>query len=715
MPEVRLTCPLDCPDTCSLLVTTQHGKAVRLRGDPTHPVTQGFACSKTYKYPDRMYLESRPLYPMKRIGAKGSGQWQRLTWTEALDEIAARLRETLETHGAESILRYNYAGTMGLMEGSHAHAFFRALGAIELEETICATAGMAAWDATYGSARFGTNPEDVPHAKLILLWGINSLATNSHLTPFLTQARRNGTRVIHIDPYETKTSLYADQHIRIKPGTDAALALCIANVIISKGLYDAEFVNAHARGFTEYAAAAAEWELPRTSSVTGIDEAVIEALALEYARATPSFIRTSYGLTRHEGGGNASRAVTILPILTGQWRHRGGGALLSTSGAFKLEKSRLGAAHLIKNETRRVNMNQLGASLEPLSSQRLKLGSTKISDIQAMFVYNCNPAVVAPDSSRVIAGMKREDLLLVVLENAMTESASLADYVLPATTFMEHPDIHTAYGHYYLSYNQAAITPLGESRPNTWIFQQLATRLGLTEETIYWTVDDLAQDLLSSKHEWLAGITLERLKTEGFVRLNVPATFLPYANGTPMTSDGKFHLDPPPRYLEPLDNVTPEYPLRLLTPPAHHFLNSTYGNVEKIKQLEGGEPVLLVHPSDAARYSVTDGAMIRISSAQGSLTRTARVTDKASAGAVIAEGTWWAGSAPDGLGINTLTSQRLTDLGGGSTFHNTPVRLEPTTLAVKRKAFDDVTFTAQIASLGDTGLENMSPFLGDHQ
>lgn len=695
MPEVRLTCPLDCPDTCSLLVTVEDGKALKLRGDPTHPTTQGFACSKTYKYPMRMYLESRPLYPMKRIGAKGSGQWQRLTWTEALDEIAQRLRDTLEHHGPESILRYNYAGTMGLMEGSHAHAFFRALGATELEETICATAGMAAWDATYGSARFGVNPEDVPHAKLILLWGINSLATNSHLTPFLTQARRNGARVIHIDPYQTKTSLYADQHIRIKPGTDAALALCIANIVISRGLCDAEFVKAHARGFAEYAAAAAEWDVTRTSSVTGIDEAVIETLALEYAHATPSFIRTSYGLTRHEGGGNASRAVTILPILTGQWRHRGGGALLSTSGAFMLNKTRVGAAHLVKPETRRVNMNQLGQALEPESasqspklgstkssdmnaSQSPKLGSTKISDIQAMFVYNCNPAVVAPDSSRVIAGMKREDLLLVVLENAMTESAMLADYLLPATTFMEHPDIHTAYGHYYLSYNHAALPPLGESRPNTWIFQQLGKRLGLTEPTLYWNVDDLANELLTSQHEWLEGITVERLKIEGYVRLNVPATFLPYANGSPMTIDGKFHLDPPPRYLEPLDGLSDEYPLRLLTPPAHHFLNSTYGNLEQIKQLEGGEPVLLVHPNDAARYGVTDGARVRISSAQGSVTRRLSVTEKASPGAVIAEGTWWQSSAPDGLGINTLTSQRLTDLGGGSTFHNTPVRLEIT-------------------------------------
>ncbi len=660
-------------------ITVDGGRAVKLEGDANHPVTQGFACSKTYRYPERMYLESRPQFPMRRIGAKGSGQWQRLTWDEALDEIAERLQTVLETHGAESVLRYNYAGTMGLMEGSHAHALFRALGAAELDETICATAGGAAWEATYGSPKFGTDPEDVQNAKLILLWGINSLATNSHLTPFMTAARRGGARIIHIDPYQTKTSLYADQHIRIRPGTDAALALYIANVIIARGFLDTDFVNRHARGFAEYQKAAAQWTLERTSEVTGIDAATLEALALEYARTTPSFIRTSYGITRHEGGGNALRALSILPILTGQWRHVGGGALLSASGAFRLNKSRLGAAHLIRRGVRHVNMNQLGTALER-SSESPKLGCTKILDmktgIHAMFVYNCNPAVVAPDSSRVIAGMKREDLLLVVLENAMTESAMLADYVLPATTFMEHPDVYTAYGHYYLSYNHQALEPYGESRPNSWIFQQLGRRLGVTEPTLYWSVDELATELLNTDHEWLQGISLERLKSEGFVRLNVPKPFLPYANGSLGTGDGKFHLDPPPEYLESQDALTPEFPLRLLTPPAHHFLNTTYGNVDKLNQLEGGEPAVMVHPEDAAKYGVTHGGIVTVSSAQGRVTRKAKVTEAASVGVVIVEGTWWAGKAMDGQGINVLTSQRLTDLGVGSTFHNTPVRLE---------------------------------------
>jgi anaerobic selenocysteine-containing dehydrogenase len=323
MTVVRQTCPLDCPDACSLLVTLENERAIKIAGDPNHPVTNGFACSKTYRYHERAYLETRPKYPQKRLGKKGQGRWQRLSWDEALDEIAARVQKILEQHGAESILRYNYAGTMGLHQNNHAHALFRALGAIELEETICATTGSAAWAETYGNARFGTNPEDVPHAKLILLWGINSLATNSHLTPFLTKARRGGAKIVHIDPYENKTSLFADQHIRIRPGTDAALALFMANQIISSQHLDTEFIALHTRGFEEYKQAAQTWTLERTALTTGIDAATLQNLVLEYAQTTPSFIRTSYGMTRHEGGGNAQRAITMLPVLTGQWKHLG--------------------------------------------------------------------------------------------------------------------------------------------------------------------------------------------------------------------------------------------------------------------------------------------------------------------------------------------------------------------------------------------------------
>ncbi len=667
MTKVSLTCPLDCPDACRLLVSVQNGRAVKVEGDPNHPVTRGFACSKTYRYPERAYLETRPKYPLKRVGRKGEGRWVRVSWDEALDEIASKLKIVLEQHGPESILRYNYAGTMGLHQGTHAHALFRALGAIELDETICATAGTAGWEATYGPARFATDPEDVPKAKLVLLWGINSLATNSHLTPFLTQARYNGARIVHIDPYQSRTSLFADEHLRIRPGTDVALAMGMANVIIARNLHDRAYIERTTRGFAEFAESARAWDLERASSVTGISTGTIERLALEYASATPSFIRVGYGMTRNESGANGLRAAVTLPVITGQWQHAGGGAMISTGGAFRLERSRLGAQHLVKRETRRVNMNQLATALEPAQG------------IRAMFVYNCNPAVVAPDSNRVIAGMKRDDLLLVVIENAMTESADLADFVLPATTFLEHDDLYTAYGHHYLSWNRAACEPYFESRPNTWVFAQLAKRLGITEETMFWSAEEMARALLETDHPHLAGISFEGLEREGYVRLNLPRPFLPYANGSPVTQDGKIHLDPPPVHSEPKDALTPEYPLRLMTPPAHHFLNTTYGELEKIVALEGGEPHAMIHPQDALENRVSDGVLVAISSRQGRVVRKARVTEAASVGTIIVEGTWWGARAPDRSGINALTSERLTDMGGGSTFHNTPVRIEVVT------------------------------------
>jgi anaerobic selenocysteine-containing dehydrogenase len=369
-------------------------------------------------------------------------------------------------------------------------------------------------------------------------------------------------------------------------------------------------------------------------------------------------------MTRHEGGGNAQRAVTMLPILTGQWKHLGGGALLSTSGAFQLNRTKLGAAHLIKPSTRRVNMNQLGTALAPDNG------------IQALFIYNCNPVVVAPDSSRVIAGFKRPDLLTAVLENAMTETAELADYVLPATTFLEHPDLYTAYGHYYLSYNEAACEPYFEAKSNTWIFAELAKRLGLTEPSIYWNTEELARELLKSSHPFLEGISLEALKEHGFMRLNIAEKFLPYEHGSSFTTDGLLHLDPAPRFIAAKDAPNVEFPLKLMTPPAHHFLNSTYGELDKLRQLEENQPQAMIHPADAVQYNIKHSQEVRLISQQGSVVRQAKVTEATSPGIVIVEGTWWGKHAPDGLGINTLTSQAINDMAGGSIFHNTPIRLE---------------------------------------
>ncbi len=664
--DVVLTCPLDCPDACRVKVTLARGedgreRAVRLGGDPTHPITRGFACVKTVHYPERQNHPDRPLYPMKRV----NGELVRVSWAQALDEIAERLRGILAEHGPQAVLRYNYAGTMGLREGTHVHSFFRTLGAPELDETICATAGSAAWELGYGAPRMGVDPEDVPHARLILLWGINSLTTNSHLTPWMTQARRNGARIIHIDPYRNKTSAYADTHLKLRPGSDTALVLGVAREVIRQGWHDAAYIARATEGFEDFAAACADWTPERTADATGLTVEEVLDLARAIGTTRPTYIRVGYGMTRHEFGGTNLRAVTLLPALMGDWGHRGGGCSMTTSGAFTLNRRHLGAAHLVRPDAPHVNMNELASALAPERGFR------------ALFVYNCNPAAVAPDSTRVRSGLAREDLMTVVLEQAMTETARLADYLLPATTFMEHADVYTSYGHHYLGYNPVTLEAPGEARPNSWVFTELGRRLGLTEPSLYWSMDELLADLLDSSHPHLRGVTPERLKAEGSVRLTLPeGGFLPYRDGA-NTASGRVQFTPAPQHREALAQLNPEYPLRLLTPPAHHFLNSTYGNLASLTRAEGGEPVALVHPEDAHRYGLQDGAYADITSEVGRARRRVRVTPHSQPGVVVVEGTWWGLSAPDGTSINAVTAETLTDLGGGSTFHNTRVRLTP--------------------------------------
>ncbi|GAA5334894.1 molybdopterin oxidoreductase family protein [Thermus hydrothermalis] len=669
--KARATCPLDCPDACSLLLTLEGGRLVRVEGDPRHPITQGFACAKTYRYPER--VKERLLYPMRRVGRKGEGRFARITWEEALDEIAERLKAVLDAHGGEAILPYHYAGTMGLVENQHPLAFFRAIGASELLETICATAGSAAWEMTYGP-RLAPDPEEIPeNARYILLWGINSLSTNSHLTPFLKEAKARGAKVVHIDPYANPTSRFAHEHLKIRPGTDAALAYALAHVLFREGLVDWAYLEEAATGVEAFREAAEAWPPSRASALTGIPEEAILRLARELGEAKRVFLRVGYGMTRHPGGGNALRAVILLPALLGAWRYPGCGAMLSTSGAFFLNRRYLGGRHLLTEHlphegyfrpnprARAINMNELGTALTELHPP-----------IRILFVFNSNPLVVAPNTGKVKEGLGREDLFTVVLEQVMTETAHYADLLLPATFFHEHPDLYTSYGHYYLSWNEPLAEPEGEARPNTWVFRELAKRLGLKEPTLHWGAEEVARSLLATDHPFLEGITLERLKEEGFVKLNLPKPFLPFAKGP-------VRFSPPPLVLptEPL----PEYPLILLTPPAHRFLNTTYGNVEALVAAEGGEPRLLIHPLDAEARGIQDGMLVHIHSPWGRITRKARVSEAPRPGVVVLEGTWWEKWAPDGKGVNHLTSERLTDLGGGSTFHSTPVEVEPLRLA----------------------------------
>ncbi|WP_243029938.1 molybdopterin oxidoreductase family protein [Thermus altitudinis] len=666
----RATCPLDCPDACSLLLTLEGGRLTRVEGDPRHPITQGFACAKTYRYPER--VRERLLYPLRRVGRKGEGRFERVSWEEALEEIAERLRLILDAYGGEAVLPYHYAGTMGLIENQHPLAFFRAIGASELEETICSAAGSAAWEMTYGP-RLGPDPEEVPNARYILLWGINSLTTHSHLTPFLKEARRQGAKVVHLDPYANHTSRFAHEHLKLRPGTDAALAYALAHVLFREGLVDWEYLREAATGVEDFQREAEAWPPERAEALTGVPKETIERLAREMGEAKRVFLRVGYGMTRHPGGGNALRAVILLPALLGAWRYPGCGALLSTSGAFALNKRFLGGRHLLEGDrphkgyfrpnprVRRINMNQLASALTRL-----------MPPIRALFVFNSNPLVVAPNTAGVKEGLLREDLFTVVLEQVQTETALYADYLLPATFFYEHPDLYTSYGHYYLSWNEPLAEPQGEARPNTWVFRELAQRLGLEEPTLYWTAEEVARSLLATDHPYLEGLTLERLRAEGFVKLKVPRPFLPFQKGP-------VRFSPPPEVIP--TEALPGYPLILLTPPAHRFLNTTYGNLRALVEAEGGEPRLLIHPQDARERGITDGMLVYIHSPQGRVVRKAQVTEAPMPGTVVLEGTWWEKWAPDGKGINHLTAETLTDLGGGSTFHSTPVEVEPLRLA----------------------------------
>ncbi|MCC6507492.1 MAG: molybdopterin-dependent oxidoreductase [Pirellulaceae bacterium] len=660
----KSVCPLDCPDTCALELTIADGRLVKLDGQREHPVTRGFACVKMSHYPARQHHPDRLHTPLRRVGAKGMGQFAPITWEAALEEIAQRLTGILSQYGPRSILPYHYAGTMGLIERDHPVSFFRGLGACELDQTICATTGATAWDFNYGPGRSSTPLESLPHSRTIILWGINALRSNSHLAPWINQARRAGAHVLHIDPYRNETSRFADDYWQIKVGTDAALALSLGHEIFKLGGQDTEYLVQHAHGAEEYRHACAEWPADRAAEFCGLNAKEIRDLAQRICEKPPLFIKVGYGLTRNEGGGNAMRAITLLPALVGAWKQIGGGAGLSTSGAYMLNKSRYSGAHLLKPDRRHVNQNHLG---RVLADQK--------DPIQALFVFNSNPMAVSPDTTSVAKGLSREDLFTVVLEHFQTDTADYADILLPATTFLEHADIYTSYGHYYLQWAEPLLAPLGQCRPNSWVFQQLAKRMGLTDEVFSWSAEEIARDLLDTHEPTLAGITFERLQRERSIRLNLPDDYRPYHNGS-QHADRKVRFAPPPAQLNFVEQPTLEYPYRLISPPGAFVLNSSMGNIQELLKAAGGEPQVLMHPEDANQCGLSDGDYAFLTSRHGQITRKVKVTSDARLGTVIAVGLWWPKLAPDKKGLNVLTSQELTDLGAGSLFGNTMIGVQ---------------------------------------
>jgi anaerobic selenocysteine-containing dehydrogenase len=664
MKVVRAVCPHDCPDTCAMLVEVDdNGRAVRVKGDPSNPFTHGGLCVKVAHYEKRTYHQDRVLYPMRRVGQKGEGKFARISWDEALDTIALKLK-SIAAHDPQSILPYSYAGTMGLLQGSSMdRRFFHRLGASLLDRTICSTAGMFGTRYTVG-ASVGTNPETVDQAKYILIWGSNIITSNIHLWRYILKARSRGAKIVTIDPLRTKTGEQSDEHIPITPGTDGALALGMMHIIVRDGLQDRDYIDRYTIGFDQLKPRLEEYPPSRVSQITGIPQDTIERLTLEYAVNSPAFIRLNYGLQRHAGGGMAVRNIFCLPALMGSWRYPGGGAVLSTSGFFKYDNAALERPDLIRGNPRTINMSQLGEAL-----------TNAVPPVRAVVVYNSNPAAVAPNQQRVLAGFKRQDLFTVVLEHFQTDTADYADILLPATTQLEHRDLHRAYGHTYSMLNAPAIEPLGESKPNTEIFRLLATRMGYDEPAF----KDSDEDLIRQALRGMNGVTVEGLEEKGWMPIGVGDA--PFAEGGFPTPSGKcefyserlIDLDPLPTYIPPRENrlsnpsLAKLFPLALISPPAHHFLNSTFVNLFANKEIE---PVLEIHPIDAVSRKIRDASLVEIFNGRGSFLAKAVLTDRTRPGVVSAPSVWWNKLVPGGRNANSTTSEELTDLGGGATFYD---------------------------------------------
>lgn len=680
---VRAACPHDCPDTCAMLVTVEGGRAVKVSGDPAHPFTRGFLCTKVANYEQRTHSPDRVRTCLRRTGAKGEGRFEAISWDEALNHVAARFKALAESfEGAETILPYSYCGTMGLVQSqSMDRRFFHRLGASQLDRTICASAGTAGYRATVG-ASIGTDPERFSHARLILLWGTNTISSNVHLWPQILEARSAGARLIAIDPRRTRTADQCDEHIAPLPGTDAALALGLMHVIFAEGLEDRDYLERYTTGAEALRSRAREYSPERVAEICGLEAETITRLARLYATTKPSVIRINYGLQRHAGGGMAVRTVSCLPAITGAWRDPAGGVLLSTSGTFPLNYAALERPDLMpSSRPRTLNMSELGNLL------------TKRDDppVRALYVYNSNPAAVAPDQRRVLEGLCRDDLFTVVHEQFMTDTTDYADIVLPATTQLEHFDLHKAYGHFYLVVNERAIEPLFESRSNSDVFRELAARMGFEDECFRDTDEEIARQAISTDHAALHGITLEGLRERGWMRLNLPKTFAPFAEGNFPTASGKCELfsaaleaqglPAVPEFIPPNESaqnapaVARRYPLALISPAAHAFLNSSFANLPRQLRQEL-RPFVEIHPTDAAARGIHDGDAVRAFNERGSCELHAVVTARARPGVVVSPSVWWNKLSPGRANINQLTSQALTDMGGGATFYDALVEIE---------------------------------------
>lgn len=673
---VKTVCSHDCPDACSVLVDVRDGRAVSFRGDPGHPFTRGFLCGKVNGYERVVYSEGRLRYPMRRVGRKGEGSFQRISWPEAIDAVTTAMEETWQRSGGEALFQYFYGGTMGLVQRWAPEALFHRLGASRVEQNICYYGADAGYNAVVGGG-YGVDPEDTVHSDLLLVWGCNVVSTQVHLIPFFDEARKRGARLVVVDPYRNRSAVQADEHIKIRPGTDAALALAMAHVIEAEGLADSEFLESRTFGYEKFRSEVLVAYAPRrVAEITGIESETIVRLAREYADASAPLIKFGIGLGRNSNGASGVRAICCLAGMVGAYTHLGGGVLYDSGCEFKVNMDAVTRPDWLEKPTRVIAMTDIAEALNDYRDP----------PIDFLYVHGSNPVATAPEQNRVISGLEREDLFTVVHERFLTDTAIYADIVLPAPTFAEVDDLYRSYGHLYLQMGRAAVPPLGESKSNLEVIQAFGKALGFEDSWFSRSVDDLVCELLDTEHPNFEGISVERLLAGETARLNIPRGVSGYRNGFP-TPSGKLEFYSEalaeqgmglPGYLgDVFGTDVDRHPLRLITPPAHHFLNASFGASEESRRRQGDTPVLLVHPEDAGRYGVVDGGRVELLNDLGRIEIRVCVSEDTVVGVVVAEGTWWPSHSPGGRGINALTSARLTDFGRGSTFHDNRVAIRP--------------------------------------
>jgi anaerobic selenocysteine-containing dehydrogenase len=668
-------CPHDCPDTCALLTTVRAGRVIKVAGNPAHPMTDGVLCTKVARYDERLYHPERVLTPLKRVGPKGSGQFAPVSWDEALDDIGQRLSE-IAARDPRAVLPYHYAGTMGQVQGgSVCTRFFNRLGASQLDQTICASAGSEALRYTLG-AGVGMPVEAFAHAKTIVIWGSNPITSNLHFWRIAQRAKRDGAKIICIDPRRTETAEKCHAHLAIKPGTDAALALAVMQQCVVHGWLDQDYLDQYTVGWARLRERALEWTPERAAEVCGIEPDQVRELARDLATVQPAAIRLNYGVQRVKGGANAVRAILCIPAVTGAWRHTGGGALLSSSGFFPkqtaaMERPDLRNRGLAGRPPRVVNMTTIGDDLLRESSEAFG------PKIEAVVVFNSNPVAIAPDSKRVSAGFRRDDLFTVVLEHFMTDTADCADYVLPATMQLEHWDVHASYGHTDVLLNRPAVPAAGQAKPNTEVFRQLAQRMGFDDPCLQDDDQSLCRQAFDAQQ-----VSFDTLLDQGFVAL--PVADAPFAQGGFPTPSGRCELfsqrladqglDGLPNHIPNAEPGSAPFPLAMISPPARHFLNSSFVNVASLQAVER-EPLLEMHRSDASARGIASGDVVEVFNERGRYHCVARVNDRARLGVVIGLGVWWRKLGLAGTNVNELTSQVLTDLGRAPTFYDCAVEV----------------------------------------